>query len=95
MSFGDVIGFALFMAGMVAVAGILAGAYKRRLGFLERRMEIEAAQLAATPALHGDAELENRVRVLERIITDGADSRDIAFQIEALRDGTRAEVTTQ
>lgn len=29
--------------------------------------------------------LENRVRVLERIITDGDSSRDIALQIEALR----------
>ncbi|WP_404482300.1 hypothetical protein [Novosphingobium sp. BL-52-GroH] len=105
MSFGDFMGLAAVMGAMVAVFGILAGVYKRRLAFLERKLEITAghtAEKAAQYATH-NSELENRVRVLERIITDGGSARDIAYQIEALRDAghdqtpafERAEVTKQ
>ena len=53
------------------------------------------AEKAAQYATH-NSELENRVRVLERIITDGGSGRDIALQIEALRDaGHVSEVTAQ
>lgn len=97
MSFGDFMGLTAVVTGMIAIVAILAGAYKRRLAFQERKLEIMAdhtAEKAAQYATH-NAELENRVRVLERIITDGDGSRNIALQIEALRDVDRIEVTTQ
>nr|WP_314464800.1 hypothetical protein [uncultured Novosphingobium sp.] len=85
MSFGDFVGLATFMGGMVAIAAILAGAYKRRLAFLERKLEIAAGQTAEKAARQAapNAAIENRLRVLETIITDGA--WDTARQIESLR----------
>ncbi len=52
-------------------------------------MEIQAtAEKAAQYATH-NAELEARVRVLERIVTDRG--YDVATQIEALRDARKVE----
>ncbi|NMN03427.1 MULTISPECIES: hypothetical protein [unclassified Novosphingobium] len=54
-----------------------------------RLAEIQAnatAEKAAQYAAHNQA-LEDRVRVLERIVTDGG--YDVALQIEALRDVNR------
>lgn len=98
MSFGDFMGLGAVVIGLIASLGILADAYKRRLSFLERKLTITAGQAAEKAAQYAtqNSELENRVRVLERIITDGGNARDIAFQIEALRDtGRKSEVTTQ
>ena len=51
----------------------------------EKRMEIEANQAAERAAQYAasNAELEARVRVLEKIVTDGG--LETAAQIEALR----------
>ncbi|EJL23602.1 hypothetical protein [Novosphingobium sp. AP12] len=102
MSYDAVLGLSTVMGTVVAVATTISGAYKRRLAFMERKLELaadagteKAAQVAARYAAHS-SELENRVRVLERIITDGGNGHDIARQIEALRDtGRVSEVTTQ
>lgn len=99
MNWGELLGLATVMGTVVAVVTILAGAYKRRLAFLERKMEMTAGQdrtaaAQATQYAMQQGEIENRVRVLERIITDDGSGRDIALQIEALRD-QRFEVTTQ
>jgi hypothetical protein len=48
----------------------------------------KAAQYAAS-----NKELEDRVRVLERIVTDGG--YDVATQIEALRDTRRVEAQSE
>lgn len=48
----------------------------------------KAAQYAAS-----NAELEERIRVLERIVTDG--SYDVALQIEALKDQKRVDELRQ
>ncbi|WP_395393648.1 hypothetical protein WBP07_01150 [Novosphingobium sp. BL-8A] len=90
MNFGDFMAFAALMGALIAIAAILAGAYKRRLAFLERKLELtagQAAEKAAQYATH-NAEIENRLRALETIVTDGA--WDTARQIETLRDETRA-----
>ncbi|MCJ2183819.1 hypothetical protein MTR62_14115 [Novosphingobium sp. 1949] len=84
MSFGDFMGLCAVMSALVAMVGILAGAYKRRLAFLERKLELAAGTL---PVAEAKSELEKRVRVLERIATQGAQADDIALQIEALRAG--------
>ena len=54
-------------------------------------MELQAKQTAEKAAQYAasNKELEERVRVLERIVTDGG--YDVATQIEALRDQRRVE----
>lgn len=94
MSPGDFMGLCAVLVTMLIFGAILAGMYKRRLAFLERKLEITAgatAEKAAQYAAH-TAELENRVRVLERIITEDGSSRDIARAIDALRDRPLMEV---
>ena len=54
-------------------------------------MQFQAQQTAEKAAQYATSnkELEDRVRVLERIVTDGG--YDVATQIEALRDTRRVE----
>ncbi|CAA9532844.1 MAG: FIG00636713: repeated hypothetical protein [uncultured Sphingosinicella sp.] len=66
--------------------GVLKDMHSRSLKHRERRMEIEAqmtAEKAAQYAAHNER-LEQRVRVLERIVTDKGIV--VADQIEALRE---------
>lgn len=83
---GETIGLAAVVIGLIAVFGIMADLYKRRLSFKERELELLASQTAEKAAQYAaQAErLEARVRVLERIATDK--SADVALQIEGLRD---------
>ncbi|MBO9725274.1 MAG: hypothetical protein J7530_12920 [Novosphingobium sp.] len=85
MSFGDLMALTAVMGAMIAIVAILAGVYKRRLAFLERKLEIAAGQTAEKAAQYAthNAGIENRLRALETIITDGA--WDTARQIESLR----------
>ncbi|MCJ2188942.1 hypothetical protein [Novosphingobium beihaiensis] len=53
------------------------------------KMELEATAEKSALYANKNAELEERVRVLERIITDGG--YDTALQIEALRDQRAVE----
>jgi hypothetical protein len=53
------------------------------------RLEIEATAEKAAQYAASNQELEDRVRVLERIVTDRG--YDVATQIEALRDQRRVE----
>ena len=74
---------ALIVIGLpiIAVSVILL----RWMRIKERRMEIEANSAAERAAQYAasNAELEARVRVLEKIVTDGG--IETAAQIEALR----------
>jgi len=85
MDFGSFMGLALVVFGIISLFAIASEAYKRRLGFKERELELlsqHTAEKAAQYAAHSER-LEARVRVLERIATDkGA---DVALQIEGLR----------
>ncbi|OYY90684.1 MAG: hypothetical protein B7Y45_06485 [Sphingomonas sp. 28-66-16] len=58
------------------------------LAFREKQMEIEAKMVAERAAQYAanTGRLEERVRVLERIVTDRG--IDVADEIEALRDGS-------
>lgn len=75
---------------VVAIPTILLFYMARRFfGFREKQLEAEtrlAAEKAAQYAV-SNAELEQRVRVLEQIVTDGG--MQTAAQIEALRDRPR------
>ncbi len=69
--------------GLVAIIGKLF--VKPWLAMKERRMEIEASMVAEKAAQYAaqTERLEQRVQVLERIITDRG--VDLAHQIESLR----------
>lgn len=78
--------FFVIVVGIPVIGGIWADIHKRKLKFKEREMELmshNTAEKAAQYAAHTER-LEQRVRVLERIITDKG--VDVADQIEALRD---------
>jgi hypothetical protein len=53
------------------------------------QMQIDAQQGVASEVTHKVQALEDRVRVLERIVTDKGS--DLSAQIEALRDGERVQ----
>jgi hypothetical protein len=77
------IAIAFIVIGLpMIIAGLL---FNRWFKLKERRMEIEANQAAEKAAQYAasNAELEARVRVLEKIVTDGG--LETAAQIEALR----------
>lgn len=71
---------------LIPLAAILAGVAKRWFDLKERQIAAvttESAEKAAQYAAHTDR-LEQRVRVLERIVTDKG--IDVADEIERLRD---------
>ncbi|HUQ13199.1 MAG TPA: hypothetical protein VM055_02885 [Novosphingobium sp.] len=85
----DLTGMIAVMAPFLMVVGIVW--IKSRSKLEERRITATAehsAEKAAQYASH-TTELEDRVRVLERIVTDKG--YDVATQIEALRDARRTE----
>ncbi len=81
-----VLAFFMIVVGIPVIAGVLGDMYKRRMKFRERELELlgnQTAEKAAQYAAHTER-LEQRVRVLERIITDRGIA--VAQDIEALRD---------
>ena len=85
---GDVL-LALFVVGIPAlVFGLI---FSRWFRLKEKKLELEASLAAEKAAQYaaGNAELEARVRVLEKIVTDGG--VQTAAQIEALRERPRLE----
>lgn len=85
MSFGSLMGLLALVGGIIAILGIIGEAYKNRLRFKERELELLASQTAEKAAQYAaKAErLEARVAVLERIATDKGSA--LADQIEDLR----------
>jgi hypothetical protein len=84
---GEFFVFTVTLVGAALLAlALLTNAYKRRLDFKLRKLELEVRALASGPPQRDErADLfEDRVRMLERIATDRG--LDIAHQIEALRD---------
>ena len=77
------------LAPFLMVAFIVWSKNQRALE--EKRIEATAAQTAEHTAQHVSrvAELEQRIQVLERIVTDKG--YDVATQIEALRDERRVD----
>lgn len=71
---------------LIPLAGIVAGVMHKWLKLKERQIDAvttQSAEKAAQYAAHTDR-LEQRVRVLERIVTDKG--IDVADEIERLRD---------
>ncbi|WP_300974694.1 hypothetical protein [Sphingomonas sp. LHG3406-1] len=93
-----ILAFFMIVVGIPVIAGVIGDVYKRRLKLRERELELLGSETAEKAAQYASrvGELEQRVRVLERILTDGG--VQTAAQIEALRDtppifaGTREKV---
>lgn len=84
------LGFFFIVVGIPVIFGVLGGMHTRRMQLREKELEIlggQTAEKAAQYAAHTER-LEQRVRVLEQIITDGG--VQTAAQIEALREDNRA-----
>jgi hypothetical protein len=86
ISFGEVL-VALIVVGLPVM--LLMVMANRFFGLRERQLEVEARLAAEKAAQYaaGSRELEERVRVLEQIVTDGG--AQTAAQIEALRDAPK------
>lgn len=85
MSIADAIAFCGLMVAIICVAGILLDMHNRRLKHREKKLELEV-RLAEAEGRSRDAgapQVEERLRVLERIVTDRKSG--LAEQIEALR----------
>jgi len=85
---GDV--FALLIVVLIPTA-LIAYAFKRFFAYREKQLEVDARLAAEKAAQYAtsNAALEQRVRVLEQIVTDfGAQT---AAQIEALRETPRLQ----
>nr|WP_294168933.1 hypothetical protein [uncultured Sphingomonas sp.] len=78
--------FFMIVVGLPVILGIWGEAHKRQLRYKEKELEVLGSQTAEKAAQYASrtAELEQRVRVLEQIVTDGG--MQTAAQIEALRD---------
>ena len=88
MNGGTSIMLAFIIIGLPTV--MLTVAFNRFFKFREKKLEIEALNAAEKAAQYASRshELEERVRVLEQIVTDGG--AQTAAQIEALRKTPRA-----
>ncbi len=74
------------MVGVPVIGGLLYAAYERRLKLREKELEIMGSQTAERAAQYAaqTERLEERVRVLERIVTDKGIG--LSDEIEKLRD---------
>jgi len=87
---GDVM-LAMVLIGLPTIMlTLIANRYFR---YREKRLEVEALNAAEKAAQYASrsAELEDRVRVLEQIVTDGV--AQTAAQIEALRQAPTAHIS--
>src|SRR5919112_2686428 len=84
---------ALIVIGLPTVMIMLIA--NRFFKFREKKLEIEALNAAEKAAQYASRshELEERVRILEQIVTDGG--AQTAAQIEALRDPPRRRASRQ
>ncbi len=81
-----VIGFFMIVVGIPVIAGLASDGFKRWLKHKEKMAEALStvtAEKAAQYAAHTER-LEQRVRVLERIVTDKG--LEVSDEIERLRD---------
>lgn len=81
-----ILGFFFIVVGIPVIAGIGADMFRRWLKHKEKMAEALSAQTAERAAQYAahTERLEQRVRVLERIVTDKG--VDLADEIERLRD---------
>lgn len=81
-----ILAFFMIVVGLPVITSVIGTMHKQRMKLREKELEVlggQTAEKAAQYAAHTER-LEQRVRVLEQIITDGG--VQTAAQIEALRD---------
>ncbi len=90
MSWPEAIAFCALMIGVISGAGIWLDAHNTRLKNRAKELELQVrlAEAEAHKRVAGVPEMEDRLRVLERIAT--ARSPVLADEIEALRKETIA-----
>lgn len=77
----------VIIVGILAVAEVLKAKHRARHGITEDENGTERLVQREDPALKRELEeLRERVKVLERIATDGRDTRLLSDEIEKLRD---------
>jgi hypothetical protein len=78
--------FFIIVVGIPVIGGIWSDIQKRKLKLRERELELTSVNTAEKAAQYAaqTERLEQRVRVLERILTDK--SAHVADEIESLRD---------
>lgn len=77
----------VIIVGIIAVAEVLKAKHRARHGITEDDTGKEHLVQREDPALKREVEeLRERVKVLERIATDGRDTRLLSDEIEKLRD---------
>ena len=88
---GDTIALVAIVGGLIATTILIGTIFKRIMSYKEKQLALTADRTAEKAAQYATSnkELEDRVRVLERIVTDRG--YDVATQIEALRDQRRVE----
>jgi phage shock protein A len=86
---GDLIGMVGAMAPFLMIVGIVWVKSQARLEEKRIAASVEGSAEKAAQYATRIAEMEDRLRVLERIVTDKG--YDVATQIEALRDQRRIE----
>ena len=76
---------------LIPLAAIFAGTIKRLIALKERQIDALGRQASEEAARHAEhtRKLEQRMRVLERIVTDKG--MNVAEEIESLRDARHAE----
>jgi ABC-type phosphate transport system auxiliary subunit len=81
-----ILGFFMIVVGIPVIGGIASRMYQQRLQLREKELEMLGNQTAERAAQYAaqTERLEERVRVLERILTDRGIT--VAAEIEALRD---------
>lgn len=81
-----VLGFFMIVVGIPVIFGVLSEMHKQRLKLREKELELLGTQTAEKAAQYAaqTERLEQRVRVLEKIVTDSG--TQTAAQIEALRE---------
>lgn len=82
------IGFFMIVIGIPVIGGVWSSYQRQKMKLRERELEVLGSQTAEKAAQYAaqTERLEQRVRVLERIVTERG--MDLADEIERLRDDT-------
>jgi hypothetical protein len=81
-----VLGFFMIVVGIPVIGGMIYAYHEKKLKFREKEFEILGSQTAQRASHYAERteQLEERVRVLERIVTDKG--LGLSEEIERLRD---------
>lgn len=85
MTIADAIAFCALMVAIISIAGMLLDRHNRRLKNREKELELQVrlAEAEGRSRAAGVPKVEERLRVLERIVTER--KSDLSEEIEALR----------